>query len=41
MTSSAPNEPRKKPRKGLSDACRAYGIDGWESVEETSETLSR
>jgi DNA polymerase I len=24
---------RKKPRKRLSDACRAYGIDGWERID--------
>ena len=31
-----PNEPRKKPRKRLSDACRAYGIDGWENIDKPS-----
>ena len=25
---------RKKPRKRLSDACRAYGIDGWEQINK-------
>ena len=29
-----PNQRRKKPRKRLSDACRAYGIDGWESIDK-------
>jgi hypothetical protein len=24
-----PDETRKKPRKRLSDACRAFGIEGW------------
>ena len=24
-----PEEVRKKPRKRLPDACRAYGIEGW------------
>ena len=31
-----PDEPRKKPRKRLSDACRAYGIDGWENIDKPS-----
>ena len=31
-----PNESRKKPRKRLSDACRAYGIDGWENIDKPS-----
>jgi hypothetical protein len=30
----APEEERKKPRKRLPDACRAYGIDGWERVDK-------
>jgi hypothetical protein len=29
-----PDEKRKKPRKRLSDACRAYGIEGWEHVDK-------
>ena len=31
-----PNEPRKKPRKRLSDACRAYDIEGWEDIDKPS-----
>ena len=27
---------RKKPRKRLPDACRAYGIEGWERVDKDS-----
>jgi DNA polymerase-1 len=38
-----PDEERKrqKPRKRLSDACRAYGIEGWERVdkEQISEDI--
>jgi DNA polymerase family A len=29
-----PDEVRKRPRKRLSDACRAYGIAGWENVDK-------
>jgi hypothetical protein len=29
-----PNEKRSKPRKRLPDACRAYGIEGWENIEK-------
>jgi DNA polymerase-1 len=29
-----PDEVRKRQRKRLPDACRAYGIDGWESIEK-------
>ena len=29
-----PDELRKKPRKGLPDACRAYGIEGWERIDK-------
>jgi DNA polymerase I len=29
-----PDEERKKPRKRLSDACRAYGIAGWEHIDK-------
>jgi hypothetical protein len=29
-----PDEVRKKPRKRLSDACRAYGIEGWEQIDK-------
>jgi hypothetical protein len=34
-----PDEVRKKPRKRLSDACRAYGIEGWERIDK--ETISK
>jgi DNA polymerase I len=30
----APNEQRQKPRRRLSDACRRYGIDGWERIDK-------
>ena len=29
-----PDENRKKQRKRLSDACRAYGIEGWEDIDK-------
>ena len=29
-----PDETRKKPRKRLPDACRAYGIEGWERIDK-------
>ena len=29
-----PDEIRKKQRKRLSDACRAYGIEGWENIDK-------
>jgi hypothetical protein len=29
-----PDEIRKKPRKRLSDACKAYGLDGWERIDK-------
>jgi hypothetical protein len=29
-----PNEKRSRPRKRLIDACRAYGIEGWEGIEK-------
>ena len=29
-----PDENYNKPRKRLSDACRAYGIKGWESIDK-------
>jgi DNA polymerase I len=29
-----PDEVRRKPRKRLSDACRAYGIEGWERIDK-------
>jgi len=29
-----PDETRKRPRKRLSDACRAYGIEGWERIDK-------
>ena len=28
------DEKRKKPRKRLADACRAYGIEGWERIDK-------
>jgi DNA polymerase I len=28
------NDTQKRPRKGLSDACRAYGIEGWENIDK-------
>ena len=31
-----PDEVRKRPRKRLSDACRAYGIEGWEKIDKES-----
>ena len=34
-----PDEVRKRQRKRLSDACRAYGIPGWESIDK--EMISR
>jgi hypothetical protein len=33
-----PDEKRNKPRKRLSDACRSYGIEGWERIDK--ETIS-
>jgi hypothetical protein len=33
-----PDETRKKPRKNLAAACRAYGIEGWENIDK--ETIS-
>ena len=33
-----PDEKRIKQRKRLSDACRAYGIEGWENIDK--ETIS-
>ena len=32
-----PDEVRKKPRKRLSDACRAYGIEGWENIDKPDD----
>ena len=29
-----PDETRKKPGKKLPDACRAYGIEGWENIDK-------
>jgi DNA polymerase family A len=29
-----PDELRKRPRKRLSDACRSYGIEGWENIDK-------
>ena len=36
-----PDEKRARPRRRLSDACRAYGIAGWEAIdkEEISEAI--
>jgi DNA polymerase I len=34
-----PDEVRKRPRKRLSDACRAYGIAGWEQIDK--EVIAR
>jgi DNA polymerase I len=34
-----PDEVRKKPRKRLSDACRAYDIAGWEQIDK--EAIAR
>jgi DNA polymerase-1 len=34
-----PNEKRTKVRKRLSDACRAYGIEGWERIDK--EVISK
>src|SRR6516225_8835145 len=34
-----PDETRKKPRKRLSDACRAFGIEGWEHIDK--ETMAK
>jgi hypothetical protein len=31
-----PDELRKRPRKRLADACRAYGIEGWEQIDKES-----
>src|SRR5262249_53764622 len=33
-----PDEERKRSRKRLSDACRAYGIEGWEQINK--ETIA-
>jgi hypothetical protein len=30
----APDEVRSRPGKGLADACRAYGIPGWENIDK-------
>ena len=29
-----PDELRRKPRKRLPDACRAYGLEGWERIDK-------
>jgi hypothetical protein len=34
-----PDEKRSRPRKRLSDACRAYGIEGWEQIDK--EAISK
>ena len=31
---SDPDEVRQRPRKRLSDACRAYGLEGWERLDK-------
>ena len=38
-----PDETRKRPRKRLPDACRAYGIEGWERTtrKQSQKTLAR
>jgi hypothetical protein len=35
-----PDEIRKKPRKRLSDACKAYGLDGWERIDKADISKS-
>jgi len=34
-----PGEVKNKPRKRLADACRAYGIEGWEQIDK--ETIAK
>jgi DNA polymerase I len=34
-----PDELRKRPRKRLADACRTYGIEGWEQIDK--EVIAR
>ena len=34
-----PNEKRKRQRKRLPDACRAYNVDGWERIDK--ETIAK
>ena len=34
-----PDEKKHKPRKRLADACRAYGIEGWEQIDK--ETIAK
>jgi DNA polymerase I len=36
LPSYNPDEVRKKPRKRLADACRAYNIEGWEHIDKES-----
>ena len=36
-----PDEVRKKPRKRLPDACRAYGIEGWEKIMANARSERR
>src|SRR5262244_232031 len=31
-----PDEERKRPRKRLSDACRAHDIEGWEQIDKAT-----
>ena len=35
-----PDEVRKRPRKRLSDACRAYGIEGWERIDKEAIAIA-
>jgi DNA polymerase-1 len=34
LLSYNPDEVRKRPRKRLPDACRAYGVEGWERIDK-------
>jgi len=34
-----PEAKRTKPRKRLADACRAYGVEGWENIDK--ETIAK
>jgi hypothetical protein len=34
LPSYDPDEVRKKPRRRLSDACRAYNLEGWERIDK-------
>ena len=39
----SPDQVRRKPRKRLPDACRAYGIEGWERIDKhtTAEAIGQ